>query len=435
MHNLEKLLANLPEAQAKLDRRGNGYKIPSELGEIDEMRRTLAREVGDLRFVFKQKSEEIGRKKREKTHNNEEMELALEAQRELRQTIQDKESELTRLEQLENQILLGIPNFPADHAPDGKDDSDNPVLGVWGKKPELGNFPPTDHVTLAERLGILDIERGTKIAGPRFSTLRGAGSRLQRAVINFMLDTHSSNGYQEITVPYLVNRATMTGTGQLPKFEFDLFKTEVGGNEMFLIPTSEVPVTNLHAGEVLSAQDLPIKYCCYSENFRAEAGASGKDTRGILRQHQFPKVEMVEFVKPEISWDELEKLKINAESILQKLGLHYRFVALSTGDLGFASKFTYDLEVWLPGQDKYREISSCSNYEDFQARRANIRYKDAETGKKDFIHTLNGSGLAVGRTIIAILEQGQQADGSVVIPEALHKYTGFSVIHPGGKTE
>ena len=282
-------------------------------------------------------------------------------------------------------------------------------------------------------MDIFDFDRASKLSGGRFVVLKGAGSVLQRSLVSFMLDLHNQQGYREVSVPYLVSRKTMTGTGQLPKFEFDLFKTEVEGKELFLIPTAEVPVTNLHSNETLLEEQLPTKYTCYSENFRAEAGSAGRDTRGILRQHQFPKVELVQLIKPENSWSELEKLRIDAEEVLKRLGLHYQVVSLCTGDLGFSTSYTYDLEVWIPGQNKYREISSCSNYEDFQARRMNTKFIRNETGKKEFVHTINGSGLAVGRSIIAILEQCQRKDGSVVIPEALHPYTKFKIIQPDGK--
>jgi seryl-tRNA synthetase len=305
---------------------------------------------------------------------------------------------------------------------------------VWGEKPSFA-FAPKDHVDLGVALDILDFERAAKISGARFCVLKGAGAKLERALMMFMLDTHTSRGYREVWPPALVKRHAMEGTGQLPKFEVDAFKTVAPADkpdeEFFLAPTAEVPVTNLHRDEILDAESLPIKYTAYTACFRAEAGTYGKDTRGMIRQHQFDKVEVVKFVKPETSYDELEALCDDAQEILRRLGLHYRVSLLCTGDMGFTSAKTYDLEVWLPGQDAFREISSCSNFEDFQARRASIRFRPAPGEKPKFVHTLNGSGLAIGRTLVAILEQGQQADGSIVIPEPLRRYTGFDTITKG----
>jgi seryl-tRNA synthetase len=331
------------------------------------------------------------------------------------------------LEVLEDQVknlLLQIPNIPHSSVPEGKDESANQVVRTWGEKPKF-NFPTKSHSDLGEQLGILDFERGAKIAGARFTLYRGAGAKLERALINFMLEIQSQeNGYEEVLPPFMVNAESLIGTGQLPKFEADLFKTTEG---LYLTPTAEVPVTNIYRDEIFKNEQLPISLTAYTPCFRSEAGSYGKDVRGLIRQHQFNKVELVKFVRPENSYDELEKLTRHAESILQKLNLHYRVVALCTGDLGFSAAKTYDLEVWLPGQNCYREISSCSNFEDFQARRAKIRFKD-DTGKNRFVHTLNGSGLAVGRTLVAILENYQQADGTVVIPEALRKLMGIDKI-------
>lgn len=328
-------------------------------------------------------------------------------------------------EERQTKFLHYLPNIPHESVPVGKDETENVVVRTWGEPKEF-DFPPLNHWDIGEMLGIIDFDRAAKIAGARFALMKGAGARLERALMNFMLDLNTSKGYTEVFPPILVNRESMTGTGQLPKFEMELFR--VADPEFYLIPTAEVPVTNIHRDEILSEQDLPIYYTAYTPCFRREAGSYGKDTRGLIRQHQFNKVELVKFVKPEDSYNELEKLTSDAEDILQNLGLPYRVVALCTGDLGFSAAKTYDLEVWLPGQQRYREISSCSNFEDFQARRATIRFK--REGKKgtEFVHTLNGSGLAIGRTVVAILENYQQKDGSVVIPEALRPYMGMEAI-------
>lgn len=328
---------------------------------------------------------------------------------------------LKELEDETKNLLLTIPNIPHSSVPVGKDETENLEVRKWGTPREF-DFEPLNHWDIAETLDIIDFDRAAKISGARFALMKGGGARLERSLMNFMLDLHTSRGYKEIFPPVIVNRESMTGTGQLPKFEMELFR--VADPEFYLIPTAEVPVTNIHRDEILKESDLPIYYTAYTPCFRREAGSYGKDTRGLIRQHQFNKVELVKFVKPEDSYEELEKLTNNAEDILQKLGLPYRVVALCTGDLGFSSAKTYDLEVWLPGQQKYREISSCSNFGDFQARRANIRFK--REGKKgtEFVHTLNGSGLAIGRTLVAILENYQQKDGSVLIPEALQQYMG-----------
>lgn len=332
--------------------------------------------------------------------------------------------ETEALERELDDMLMQIPNLPHASVPVGGGEQDNQVVRSWGQRPSF-DFTPKAHWEIGESLGVLDFERGAKIAGARFTLYRGAAARLERALINFMLETHTrENGYEEVLPPFMVNSDSLRGTGQLPKFEADLFKTTDGH---YLIPTAEVPVTNIYRDEILKDEQLPISLTAYTPCFRSEAGSYGKDVRGLIRQHQFNKVELVKFVRPENSYDELEKLTANAESILQKLGLHYRVVALCTGDMGFSSAKTYDLEVWLPGQEAYREISSCSNFEDFQARRAKIRFKD-EKGKNRLVHTLNGSGLAVGRTLVAILENYQQADGSISIPEALRPYFGADKI-------
>ena len=328
------------------------------------------------------------------------------------------------------ELLSTLPNLPHASVPVGKDESANVEIHRWGTKPEF-DFEPKDHVDLGTSLGILDLERATKITGARFAILNGAGARLERALIDFMLYLHTrEHGYRETLPPFIVNRDSLFGTGQLPKFEEDLFKLE-DERGFYLVPTAEVPVTNYYREEILDASQLPMKFVAYTPCFRSEAGSYGKDTRGVIRQHQFEKVELVKYSLPENSYDELEALTQNAERVLQLLGIHYRVVALSTGDLGFSNAKTYDLEVWLPSQNAFREISSCSNYEAFQARRANIRFRRAGGAKPEFVHTLNGSGLAIGRTWIAVLENFQQPDGSVIVPEVLRKYMGgLDVIRP-----
>jgi len=333
---------------------------------------------------------------------------------------------LKEIEAKLKEILLTIPNMPADDVPVGKDEEDNPVIRTVGE-PKKFNFTPQAHWDIGEKLGILDFERAAKVTGARFAFYKGLGSRLERSVYNFMLDVHTSkHGYTEIFPPYIVNKESMTGTGQLPKFAEDMFKIE--GLDYYLIPTAEVPVTNYHRGEILDGEELPIKYCAYSACFRAEAGSAGRDTRGLIRQHQFNKVELVKFTKPEDSWTELDKLTNDAEEILQLLKLPYHVVRLCTGDIGFSSATTYDLEVWIPAANCYREISSCSNFLDFQARRADIKFRRSPKEKPEYVHTLNGSGLAVGRTVCAILENYQNEDGSVTIPDVLIPYMGCKAI-------
>jgi seryl-tRNA synthetase len=344
--------------------------------------------------------------------------------------IKEGEAELAAVERDREVLQLGIPNAPHASVPDGAGEQDNPVLHTWGEKPRFA-FQPQPHWDLGARLGILDFDAGARITGARFTVLRGAASRLTRALVNYMLDLHARHGYEEVWPPAVVRRASLRGTGQLPKFEQDLFRLQIPvgpdhdpDNDLFLSPTAEVQLTNLHMDQILDAAALPRRYTAYTPCFRAEAGAAGRDTRGLIRQHQFDKVELVKFVAPETSYPELEALREDAERVLQGLGLHYRVVTLCTADLSFTAAKTYDLEVWLPGQDTYREISSCSNFEDFQARRAKIRYRIAAGEKPRPLHTLNGSGIAIGRTIVAILEQYQQADGGVAIPEALRPYLG-----------
>ena len=386
--------------------------------ELDSERRNLLAAVEDLKRQRNEASKAIGEKKRRKEDASAEMSEMKKVSDEIEAldaAVRAKDEELRNL-------LLVIPNVPHSSVPVGKSEEDNPVVRTWGTPREF-SFAPKSHWDIGEELDIIDFERAGKIAGARFAVMKGAGARLERALINFMLDLHTgSHGYKEILPPFMVNKESMTGTGQLPKFEEDLFK--VDGGAYYLIPTAEVPVTNLHRGEILKEEDLPVKYTAYTPCFRSEAGSYGKDTRGLIRQHQFDKIELVKFANPATSYEELEKLTADAEEVLQRLGLPYRVITLCTGDMGFSSAKTYDIEVWLPGQQKYREISSCSNFEDFQARRAEIRYRPKEGKGTALVHTLNGSGLAVGRTLVAVLENCQQEDGTVVIPEALRPYMG-----------
>ena len=383
---------------------------------LDVRRRDILQEVEKLRNDRNTVSKEIGEKKKKK----EDASAQIARMGDVSARIKSLDDELKKVEEELNAMVMVIPNIPHESVEYGTSSEDNPVVRVWGEKPQF-SFTPKPHWDIGEDLKILDFERGAKITGARFTLYMGMGAMLERAIINFMLDLHIfDHGYTEVLAPFMVNRDSMTATGQLPKFEADLFR--VDQVDYFLIPTAEVPVTNIHRDEILSEKDLPIYYVSYSPCFRAEAGSYGKDTRGLIRQHQFNKVEMVKFSRPETSYDELEKLTANAEEVLQLLNIPYRTVSLCTADLGFSAAKTYDVEAWLPGQDAYREISSCSNFEDFQSRRAAIRFRREETGKLDFVHTLNGSGLAAGRTVVAVLENYQQADGSVVIPEALRPY-------------
>lgn len=342
----------------------------------------------------------------------------------LKESVKNFNTALSELEAKQQLIMFEFPNIPNDSVPVGKDDSENMEVRRWGE-PRVFDFDAKPHWELGGALGILDPETAAKVTGARFHFYKGAGAKLERAIVNFFLNTHGANGYTEIFPPFMANRASMTATGQLPKFEEDAFKTN---NDYFLIPTAEVPVTNMHRDEILDGALLPIKYCAYSACFRAEAGSAGRDTRGLIRQHQFNKVELVKFVQPESSYDELEALTRDAERVLQLLGLPYRVVALSTGDLGFSSAKTYDIEVWMPSYGRYVEISSCSNFEDFQARRASIRYKTDKKDKARLVHTLNGSGVAAGRTTAAIMENYQNADGSITVPEALRSLMGMDII-------
>lgn len=416
-----RLIRNDPEAVARaLARRGGGWDL-SGLLEIDARRRDLTHQVESRVADVRKRSKQIGELKRNKA-SEEEVEAFLAENQRLTAEAKSMEGELKELEQKQNDILLELPNAPHETTPEGRSAEDNALVKAWGEKPAF-DFEPKAHDELGESLGILDMKRAAKIAGARFALYRGAGARLERALINFMLDLHTNeHGYTEWLPPFMVNPEAMTGTGQLPKFEEDLFRVNDG--KYYLIPTAEVPVTNIHRDEILSNEDLPLKYTAYTPCFRSEAGSYGQDTRGLIRQHQFNKVELVKFSRPETSYEELESLTADAEKVLKLLGLHYRVVTLCAGDLGFSAAKTYDIEVWVPSQNTYREISSCSNFEDFQARRAGIRYRPGAGAKPEFVHTLNGSGLAVGRTLVAILENFQRADGSVVIPEALRPYMG-----------
>lgn len=399
-----------------------GYKINlDDFLFIDNKRRSLLKSAEELRNKRNIVSEEIGKLKTQKKDATN----LIEEMKTVSQNIKKIDEELKKLEEKMEEFLLNIPNMPHESVPIGKDESENLEIRRWGSPREF-SFEPLNHWDIAEINHIIDFERASKIAGARFSLMIGLGAKLERALINFMLDTHTSKGYVEVFPPIIVNRESMIGTGQLPKFENELFT--ITNPEFYLIPTAEVPVTNIHRDEILNESELPKYYTAYTPCFRKEAGSYGKDIRGLIRQHQFNKVELVKFVKPEESYNELESLTKDAEEILQRLDLHYRVVSLCTGDLGFGAAKTYDIEVWLPGQQRYREISSCSNFTDFQARRANIRFK--REGKKgtEFVHTLNGSGLAIGRTIVAILENYQQKDSSVVVPEALRPYLGVDII-------
>lgn len=416
MLDIKFIRQNLETAQTALRNRKEDPAIIDDFLRFDEIRRDLLATIEDLRHRRNVASDAIARLKK----NGENATGEIAEMRDVSARIKSMEESLTENEQAITELLMRLPNIPHDSVPTGSTEEDNPVVKTVGKPPAL-DFTPLAHWDLGESLGILDFKRAAKIAGARFPLLTGNGALLERALINFMLDVHTrEHGYRECLPPFMVNKKTMTGTGQLPKFEEDLFKLEKWN--YYLIPTAEVPVTNIYQDEILSEKDLPAKFTAYTPCFRSEAGSHGKDTRGLIRQHQFNKVELVKFVLPEHSYRELETLLADAETILQRLGLAYRVIALCTGDLGFSSAKTYDLEVWFPAQEKYREISSCSNFESFQARRANIRFKREGQKGTEYVHTLNGSGLAVGRTLAALLENYQNRDGSVTIPEALRPY-------------
>lgn len=418
------VVENVERVQENLRRRHSDLDI-SPIVELSERRKSLLQQGEQLKADRNRQSGEIGKLRAQKQDT-----AALqEAVRQMGDEIKGVDVALAEIEAQINALAMTIPNMLQDDVPEGRDENDNQRVRQWGE-PRAFDFEPKSHWEIGEKLGILDFERASKLSGSRFAVLKGAAAALDRALISFMLDLHTrEHGYTEILPPYLVNRAAMTGTGQLPKFEADMFKM-AGERELFLIPTAEVPVTNLHAQEELKEEQLPILYTAFTPCFRAEAGSYGKDVRGLIRQHQFHKVELVKFTHPERSREEHEALTRNAERVLELLELPYRTMLLCSGDIGFGSARTYDLEVWLPGQNAYREISSCSNFEDFQARRANIRFRPAGGGKLKFVHTLNGSGLAVGRTLVAILENYQDADGSVRVPKVLQRFLGVDRIVP-----
>jgi seryl-tRNA synthetase len=399
--------------------KNRGYDLDFSVFEsIDGRRRETLGSLENLRHQRNRVSEDIASMKK----RGDDASSVITEMKKVSSEIKKQEAELSQIEEQLDPLLMVIPNVPHESVAIGKSEKDNPLIRTWGEIPEM-DFAPLSHWEIGERLGILDFARASKIAGARFALYLGPGALMERALINFMLDTHTKDhGYTEVLPPFMVNPACMTGTGQLPKFKDDLFKIE--GWDYYLIPTAEVPVTNIHRDEILQEEELPITYVSYTPCFRSEAGSYGKDTRGLIRQHQFNKVELVKFSRPEDSLEELEKLTKDAEEILKRLGLPYRVVSLCTGDLGFSAAKTYDLEVWLPVQNLYREISSCSNFSDFQARRAGIRFKRKGASGTELVHTLNGSGLAVGRTLVAILEKYQKKDGSVTIPEVLRSYMG-----------
>ncbi|CAM3276801.1 serine--tRNA ligase [Sporolactobacillus spathodeae] len=417
MLDMKFLRENYEEIKHKLTKRGEDLSDFKKFPELDDKRRDLISRTEVLKAKRNDVSASVAAKKRAK----ENADALIESMREVSVEIKKLDGELHAIEEDLHQVMLSIPNIPHESVPVGDDENDNQPIRFWGEPKKFG-YEPKPHWDIATSLDILDFERAGKVTGSRFVFYKGLGVRLERALISFMLDLHEEeHGYTMIMPPYMVNRDSMTGTGQLPKFEEDAFKI-ADDRDYFLIPTAEVPVTNYYRDEILNGDQLPIAYAAYSACFRSEAGSAGRDTRGIIRQHQFNKVELVRFVKPEDSYNQLEKLTGHAEDVLQRLNLPYRVVSICTGDLGFTAAKKYDLEVWIPSQNTYREISSCSNFEDFQARRANIRFRRAPKAKPEFVHTLNGSGLAVGRTVAAILENYQQEDGSVIIPEALRPY-------------
>jgi seryl-tRNA synthetase len=412
---------NLPLVEEKLRQRGmKPAEVLKNFAQVDAQRRQAITSAETMKAQRNRASEEIAKLKK----SGQDATALIAETKELREQVEELGKAAEEYETRLQQILVGIPNIPHASVPVGKSADDNVEVRRWGTPPKF-DFAPKPHWEIGEQLGVLDLERAVKLSGARFAVYWDMGARLERALANFMLDLHTrEHGYTEVLPPYLVNSDSMYGTGQLPKFAADSFRVPHGDKDLWLIPTAEVPVTNLHRDEVLEAARLPVSLTAYTPCFRSEAGSYGKDVRGIIRQHQFQKVEMVKFVRPDDSYEQLEKLTHDAEEVLQRLGLHYRVVMLSTGDIGFSAAKTFDIEVWLPGQELFREISSCSNFESFQARRANIRYRPEGKNKTDFVHTINGSGLAVGRTWVAIVENYQQADGSVVIPEALRPYMG-----------
>ena len=419
MLDLNYVRENLEAVRAALGKRSMAATALDDFTQADAERRQVIAESDQLNAERNTASREIGALMKE--GKREEAEARRKTVGDLKDRIAELDRKRDETESRMREMLSTLPNIPHESVPEGNDESANVEIRRWGTKPEF-DFEPKDHVGLGTALGILDLERATKITGARFAILNGAGARLERALINFMLELHTrEHGYRETLPPFIVNRDSLFGTGQLPKFEEDLFRLD-DERGFYLVPTAEVPVTNYYREEILDAAQLPMKFVAYTPCFRSEAGSYGKDTRGVIRQHQFEKVEVVKYSLPENSYDELESLTRDAEKVLQLLGLHYRVVVLATGDLGFSNAKTYDIEVWLPSQNAFREISSCSNYEAFQARRANIRFRRAGGSKPEFVHTLNGSGLAVGRTWLAVLENYQQADGSILVPEVLRPY-------------
>lgn len=423
MLDIKRIREDYEGVKAAVEKRCKGDFGLSKVPELDAKRREILVKVEQMKNRQNTVSKEIPKLKKA----GEDTSAIMAEMKELSADIKELDGEVAEIEKQLKDVLLGVPNTPYKDVQIGEDDSDNVELRRF-MEPKTFEFEPKAHWDIGTELDILDFDRASKISGARFTVYKGLGARLERAVINFMLDLHTvEQDYVEILPPFMVNRAAMTGTGQLPKFEEDMFY--IPQKDFFLIPTAEVPVTNLRAQEIMPESELPVYYTAYTPCFRAEAGSAGRDTRGLIRQHQFNKVELVKFVKPETSYDELEKLTADAEEVLKRLEIPYRVVRLSSGDLGFSSAMTYDIEVWMPSYGRYVEISSCSNFEDFQARRANIRYRNEATGKAEFVHTLNGSGLAVGRTVAAILENYQQKDGSVKIPEALKKYMGCELLN------
>lgn len=416
MLDIRYVVENTESVKRALAGRNGEFPVDKAV-DLELRRREIIKEVEALKARRNSESAKVAQLKREKQNADE---IIADMQK-IGGQIKELDDKLAVVEAELKDAMLSIPNLPHATTPAGKSDADNVEVRKWGEPTKFG-FTPKPHWELGEELGILDWPRAAKITGARFTVYRGAAARLERSVISLMLDLHTSNGYSEILPPYIVNRASMTATGQLPKFEEDAFALK--NTEYFLVPTAEVPVTNLHRDEILSESELPIKYCAYTACFRAEAGSAGRDTRGLIRQHQFNKVELVKFTRPSESYDELEKLTNDAEAVLQSLKLPYRVMSLCSGDIGFSSAKTYDLEVWLPSYGRYVEISSCSNFEDFQARRGNIKYRQAATGKPAYVHTLNGSGLAVGRTVAAVMENYQNADGTITVPDALRSYMG-----------
>lgn len=423
MLDIKKIRNNPEEIKNKILKRGEIYiSFIDEILNLDEKRREILVQADNLKNKRNQVSKEIPKLKK----SGEDVAPIMAEMKKVGEEIKKLDDCLTEIDEKIQNILLKIPNIPNETVPEGKSDADNLEMRKWGDITKF-KFEPKAHWDIGTNLNILDFDRAGKITGSRFTVYKGLGARLERAIINYFLNTHTEiNGYTEIFPPFMVNRKSMTGTGQLPKFEEDAFK--LANTDYFLIPTAEVPVTNLYSDEILNGSDLPIKHVAYSACFRSEAGSAGRDTRGLIRQHQFNKVELVKFAKPENSYDELEKLTNDAERVLQGLGLPYRVVKLCSGDLGFSSACTYDIEVWMPSYNRYVEISSCSNFEDFQARRANIRYRENPKDKPQYVHTLNGSGVAVGRTVAAILENYQNEDGTVTVPEVLRPFMGTDII-------